>query len=333
MKSFTHIKVDSIEQATECLNKYKERAVLMAGGTDLMGCLKDRLWPNPPEAVIDLKGISELSGISSSKNGLTIGALTTLADISENREVIHRYSALAEAAAKTASPLLRNMGTIGGNICQENRCWYYRYPHKLGGKIDCIRKGGKKCFAVPGDSRYHSIFGAVNKCIAVNPSDTAPALMVLDAAIVTNKRTIPVTEFFSADRGKQSTILDFDEILMAVELPNHELNERNLYGRSAFIKLAFRKSIDFAIVNCAARLQFDGQTIVNAGLCLNGVYNNPIRITTVEQHLIGQKLTSETAAEAGLLAVQDAKPLPSNSYKVPMVQAMVEDCLLKCMRP
>ncbi|MDL2226126.1 FAD binding domain-containing protein [Deltaproteobacteria bacterium OttesenSCG-928-M10] len=331
MKPFTHIKVHSVDQAAQALRDYKGRAVLMAGGTDLMGCLKDRLWLEPPQAVIDLKNISSLCGIVPSPDGLSIGALTTLTEIAESEPIISRYLALARAAARTASPLLRNMGTISGNICQENRCWYYRYPHKLGGLIPCVRKGGDKCLAVPGDSRYHSIFGAVNKCIAVNPGDTAPALIALAATAVTNKRKIPLDEFFAADRGKQSTVLEADEMVTALELPARTAAGDSSDCRSAFKKLAFRRSIDFAIVNCAAWLKIDDGLVAEARICLNGVYNNPVRAEASEQFLIGAPLTAEAAAQAALLAVERSKPLPSNAYKVPMVQAMVEDCLIGCL--
>lgn len=331
MKPFTHITVNSPDQAVRCLREYEGRAVLMAGGTDLLGCLKDRLWLTAPEAVIDLKAIPGLAGLTASPAGASVGALTTLADLAESPHIISRYPALARAAARTASPLLRNMGTIGGNICQENRCWYYRYPHKLGGVIPCVRKGGAKCLAVPGDSRYHSIFGAVNKCLAVNPGDTAPALIALKAAAVTNKRTVPMDEFFAAGRGRPSTVLDFDEMVLAIELPESAAAGEKSCCRSSFRKLAFRRSIDFALVNCAAWLRLADGLVAEARICLNGVYNNPVRAKASEQSLLGAPLTAEAAARAGLLAAEGSRPLPSNAYKVPMVQAIVEDCLADCL--
>jgi len=189
MRRFEHINAKTVKEAVANLNKYNGSAKAIAGGTDLLGALRDGIWPDSPAAIINLKSISGLSYIKEGTQGLKIGALTTLSDIAESALVAKNYTALADAARRTASPLLRNLGTLAGNICQENRCWYYRYPEKLSGRIDCARKGGKTCPAVQGDNRYHSIFGAVNKCIAVNPSDTAPALVALAAIIKTTKRS------------------------------------------------------------------------------------------------------------------------------------------------
>lgn len=256
---------------------------------------------------------------------MRIGALTTLTDIAESPVVMEKYVALAEAARCTASPLLRNLGTLAGNICQENRCWYYRYPEKLGGQIDCVRKGGKKCLAVSGDSRYHSIFGAVNKCIAVNPSDTAPALVALAAKVKTSKRIIEIGEFFTAKNGMKSTVLDDDEIVTEIQIP-----EPKPGTKMAFKKIALRKTIDFAIVNCAAAVTSEGSKISAARVCLNGVYNNPYRATKAEEALIGRSLEEVSARAAGEAAVANAKPLPMNRYKVQMAKALVMDTLLVC---
>lgn len=335
MEAFTHIQASSVDEASALLKQYGGKACLIAGGTDLMGCLKDRLWFEYPEAVIDLKGISGLRDIERTDEGLIIGALATLTEVSESPLVKKLCPCLAEAARRTASPLLRNMGTLGGNICQENRCWYYRYPDKLGGMIPCVRKGGQKCLAVVGDNRYHSIFGLVNKCIAVNPSDTAPALVALDAAVITSTRTIPAQEFFSAEHGKQSTVLEQDEVVVAIRVPQSSFSfadgaKGTEQVRSAFKKVAFRKSIDFALVNCAARIGFADGKVVSARICLNGVYNIPKRATEAEEHLIGKALDEELAAEAAGLALAGAKPLLANQFKVLMAQATLADCVMLC---
>lgn len=328
MEAFTHFQPNSVQDAVAMLQKGGGKACLIAGGTDLMGCLKDRLWLEAPDTVIDLKRIGGLNHIRMDGNVLKIGALATLTEISESELVRKLAPCLAEAARRTASPLLRNMGTIGGNICQENRCWYYRYPDKLGGMIPCVRKGGQKCLAVPGDHRYHSIFGAVNKCIAVNPSDTAPAIAALDAKLVTSQRSIPVDEFFSAQHGKQSTVLNADEIVLEIVIPEYSLRQEGKEVRSVFKKLAFRKSIDFALVNCAAHLVFSGGTISRARICLNGVYNNPFRPLEAEEFLVGKNLTEEVAQAAAELALQGAKPLPMNLFKVNLAQSVLADCLM-----
>ena len=325
MKRFKHLEAASVEQAVAALQKY-ESAHVIGGGSDLMGCLKDNLWMESPEAIVNLKTIPDMDAIRQDDEGLRLGALATLTRIAESDIVRGTWPGLAEAARKTGSPLLRNIGTIAGNICQQNRCWYFRYPDKLGGRIDCVRKGGKRCLAVPGDHRYHSIFGAVKKCIAVNPSDTAPALVALNARVETNKRTIPIDEFFSAEMGAGSTILDHDEVVVAVLVPHPGEG-----ARSAFRKIAIRKSIDFALVNCAAALTMDGDTVKSARICLNGVHNNPYRCIEAEESLVGNPLNQESASRAGELAVDKAKPLLFNAYKVPMAKASVSDTLMDCL--
>ena len=330
MEAFTHYQPATVEGAVALLQKSGSKGCIIAGGTDLLGCLKDGLWLEAPESVVDIKSIEGLNDICFTGDALRIGALATLTEVSESALIKKICPGLSEAARRTASPLLRNMGTIGGNICQENRCWYYRYPDKLGGMIPCVRKGGQKCLAVPGDHRYHSIFGAVNKCIAVNPSDTAPAVMALDARIVTSQRTIPVDEFFSAQHGKQSTALHAGEIVLEIVIPEHSLrlDGGDVEVRGVFKKLAFRKSIDFALVNCSTCLGLAGRTVVRAGICLNGVYNNPLRPVEAEAFLIGKELTEEVAREAAALALQKARPMPANQYKAHLAQSLVADCLM-----
>ncbi|SIO28965.1 FAD binding domain-containing protein [Halodesulfovibrio marinisediminis] len=327
MKRFSHFDASSIEEAISLLGKYENSSYVIAGGSDLMGGLKDNLWMEYPEAIINIKTIPGLNNLTVKEDGLHIGALVTLTELSESDAVKQTWPGLAEAARRTASPLLRNMGTIAGNICQENRCWYYRYPDKIGGRIDCIRKGGKRCLAIPGDHRFHSIFGAVKKCIAVNPSDTAPALVALNAVVKTTKREIPIDEFFTGENGCGSTILDHNEIVTEIIVPTPSVGES-----SAFVKIAYRKSIDFALVNCAASITIIDGKITQARICLNGVHNVPRRCSDAEALLIGKKLTEETAAEAAATAVADAKPLFQNMYKVQLAKTSVLDTLLECVR-
>ncbi|CAG36453.1 FAD binding domain-containing protein [Desulfotalea psychrophila] len=321
MKPFNHINASSLEEASKVLIDSEKKACCIAGGTDLLGCLKDELWLEYPETVVNLKTIPGLDAIREDEDGLHIGALVKLTELAESPLVLSGYAGLAHAASKTASILLRNMGTVAGNICQENRCWYYRYPDKLGGKIPCIRKGGKKCLAVPGDHRFHSIFGQVNRCIAVNPSDTAPAFVALGAVVKTTLRDIPIAEFFSAEHGKQSTVLEPGEIVREIFVPKTA-------ARSAFTKIAYRKSIDFALLNCAVALCFDGELVTSARICLNGVFNNPKSCPEAEEFLIGKKISEETARQAGELALATAKPTPQTAYKVPIAERTVADTIL-----
>jgi len=325
MQRFEHFNASTANEAVSILNEYGEHAKVIAGGTDLLGCLRDGIWPEPPRAIINLKTVSELNYIAEEDDGVRIGAVTTLAEVADSALIREKYASLGEAARRTASPLLRNIGTLAGNICQENRCWYYRYPNQLGGRIDCIRKGGKKCLAVQGDNRYHSIFGAVNKCIAVNPSDTAPALVALSARIETSQRVIDIDAFFTAKNGMKSTVLEEGEIVTAIFLPKADPG-----WRTAFKKIALRKTIDFSIVNCAVAVMMRDSSISAARICLNGVHNNPYRPLAAEEILIGRSLEDVAARAAGEEAIAHAKPLPMNRYKVQMAQELVVDTLLAC---
>ncbi|MEJ2729712.1 MAG: FAD binding domain-containing protein [Deltaproteobacteria bacterium] len=170
MKAFKHVNAASVDEAISLMRSYKGRADLIAGGTDLLGVLKDEILPDYPEAVINIKTIPGLDNIEESKKGLKIGALTKLVDVALHPLVKKRYPILSKAAESVATPEIRNMATLGGNLCQDTRCWYYRYPHQMGGRIICYRKEKGPCHAVKGDNRYHAIMGA-KACYAVCPSD------------------------------------------------------------------------------------------------------------------------------------------------------------------
>ena len=240
MKTFNHVNAKTLAEAKTALAGGK--ATLIAGGTDLIGQLKDNILPTYPEALINIKTIPGLDYIKEEGGLLKIGAATRLADIAGSAAVNQKYTALAQAAVRVATPHVRDMGTIGGNIAQLHRCLYFRKPEN---RFNCARKGGKTCFAMTGENRYHSIFGAVNGCIAVHPSDTAPALIALDAKIVTNKRTIPAQDFWDV-KIPASTVLAADEIVTEIQVPTPAAG-----AKSSFLKFALRKSIDFPVVNCA----------------------------------------------------------------------------------
>ena len=196
MNKFTHINATSVEEAISIMQRYGGKANLVAGGTDLLGKLKDEVMPTYPEAIVNLKTIPGLDFIRQDDETLKIGALTRLSDIAVDPLIVNNYTALADAARRTASTHLREMGTLGGNLCQDIRCWYYRSPNN---RFPCLRKSGGRCYALAGDDRYHSIFGGSveDGCIAVHPSDTAPALIALNALLKTSKRTISAQQFFS----------------------------------------------------------------------------------------------------------------------------------------
>ena len=208
------------------------------------------------------------------------------------------------------------MATLGGNLCQDIRCWYYRHPDN---RFPCLRKGGGNCYAIDGDNRYHSIFGgSVDEgCYAVHPSDTAPALVALNAAVQTTQRTLPIEALFGVG-VQRTTVLRPDEIVTEVRIPTPELPARN-----AFSKFALRKSIDFPIVNCAASLNLEQGRVAEARICLNAVYITPYRPVAAEEALQGKPLTEETIAQASDAAVAAAQPMSGNRYMVQIARTLV----------
>ena len=314
MKAFSHTNAKTLEEASAALADGKSE--IIAGGTDLIGRLKDNILPTYPTALINIKTIPGLDYIKEEGGVLKIGATTRLADIAAHPVIKEKYTALAQAAGRVATPHVRDMGTIGGNINQLHRCWYFRKPEDRFN--DCVRKGGQTCYAVMGDHRYHSIFGMENKCFAVHPSDTAPALIALNATIVTTKRQIKAEEFWEA-RCPQSTVLAPGEIVTAIYVPAPPAG-----AKSAFLKFAIRKSIDFPIVNCAVLVGGGGAPRI----ALNAVAPKPYRATKAEAAIAGKAINEETAEAAGAAAVEGATPLNTNNYKVQMARTLVKRALL-----
>ena len=323
MRKFKHINARTGEEATDALMRYGDKACIIAGGTDLLGKMKDEILPSYPEALINIKTIPGLDSLREEKGQLRIGTLVTLEDIADNPRIQSRYPALAQAAGRSASPHLRAMGTIGGNLCQDIRCWYYRNPNN---RFPCLRKGGGRCYAIDGDNRYHSIFGGSVEegCYAVHPSDTAPALVALNAEIVTTKRTVGIDDFFLVDVEK-STVLDCDEIVTEIRLPQPPKG-----SHSAFLKVALRKSIDFPIVNCAASVVASSGKIESARICLNAVYVKPYRAIKAEKKLKGKTVDEAAAEEAAAAAVSDAKPMKDNRYMVQIARTLATRSILAC---
>jgi len=312
MKAFNHTNAKTLAEAQTALAG--GRSTLIAGGTDLIGTLKDNILPTYPETLINIKTIPNLDYIKEEGGMLKIGATTRLADIAGSSVISGKYTALAQAAGRVATPHVRDMGTIGGNLAQLHRCWYFRKPEN---RFHCIRKGGDRCFAMMGDNRYHSIFGAVNKCIAVHISDTAPALIALNAKVVTNKRTIETENFFDV-KMPANTVLAADEIIREIQVPAPPSG-----AKSSFLKMAIRKSIDFPIVNCA--VMAGGGT---ARICLNAVAPKPYRATKAEAAIAGKPINEANAEAAGAAAVADATPLTATKYKVQIAKTLVKRALL-----
>ena len=323
MRTFRHIDATSVDEAVSWLRRYGQRANVIAGGTDLLGKMKDEILPAYPEAVIDLKTIPGLDFIKEEEGLLKIGALARLHDIAVNPTVKDRYPALAIAAHRTASPNIRQMGTIGGNLCQDIRCWYYRNPRN---RFPCLRKGGGRCYAIEGDNRYHSVFGgsAEGGCYAVHPSDTAPALIALGGKIKTSRTTVNAEDFFQVAVGG-TTILDTDEIVTEVQVP------APAHGtKSTFIKVALRESIDFPIVNCAAMLRHSDGVVSAVRICLNAVYVKPYRALKAEEAILGNAVSESMAEKAAEAVVPGAKPLKYNRYMVQIAKTLVKRAILAC---
>ena len=321
MYKFTHANAATIAEATTALGKGKTQVI--AGGTDLLTYMKGMCSPNPPTTLVNIKNIApSLDYIKVDGTTLKIGSLTSLADIAASTVVSGGWNVLAQAARAAASPELRSQGTIGGNICQKPRCIYYR--NELN-SFNCLRKDSKgTCFALVGVNTYHSIFGAVGGCIAVCPSDTAPALVALGASIVTSKKTWAAADFFVI-KGEQINSLDADEIVTEIQVPALAAGTKSTY-----LKFAFRKAIDFPLVSCAAVVTSAGGTVSKASIVLGGVYNSPKRATDAETSITGKAVSTATADAAGAATqtVANATALPGNKYKVQIAKTLIKRALL-----
>jgi xanthine dehydrogenase YagS FAD-binding subunit len=317
MPSFELYQPDTLEGALELSKELDKEGWLIAGGQDSYDWFKDRA--KRPAALVDLSGIQALRGIREKDGGLEIGALTTLTEIAESEVVKSRFTVLARAAARVASPQIRNAATLGGNLCQDARCWYYRAG------VDCYRAGGNTCYAdtPQGQNREHCLFGA-SRCIAVTPSDTAPAVVALEASIVIagpqGQRAVAAEEFFigPAVDITRMTILKPGEIVTAVHLPAKWAG-----AKFYFEKVADRATWDFALVNIASAMIVDGGTIKEARVVCGAVECVPRRLKSVEQAITGQPQNDETALIAGRIAAQGATPVQYNGYKVPLMENLV----------
>jgi xanthine dehydrogenase YagS FAD-binding subunit len=319
MRSFEHVNASDIQTAIALLREPHTEAI--AGGTDLLGELKARL--RSPKRLVNIKTLSELHEIGySPQMGLRIGALVTLAQIEQHPAIRERFSLLAQAASSAATPQLRNMGTVGGNICQKPRCWYYR--NKL---FHCWLKGGDTCFAEDGENKYHAILGA-DRCHAVHPSDLAPALMALDATIRVVgpdlDGEISLAELYTkpTESHRQMTILGPGELITEIRVPTPKGDSRGVY-----LKAMERQSWSFALVSVAAHLRREGDHIADARIVLGGVAAIPWRAKDSEKILIGRRFSEELAERAAEAAVAGAQPLRYNAYKVKLAQALVKRAL------
>jgi xanthine dehydrogenase YagS FAD-binding subunit len=322
MRPFIHVNAQTVNEAVTILSAYREKARLNAGGTDLLGLLKDDILSDYPELIINIKTIAGLEYVREEDNVLKIGALTKLCDIAGSPVLNERYPVLAKAARAVASPQIRNVATISGNLCQDVRCWYYRYPRHIGGPIWCARKGKGPCHAIRGDNRYHAIIGG-KKCFAVCPSDTSVALAALDARVVIagpeGERKMAVTDFYKP----LGNGLNIGEMVRELEIPT-------LKGVASqrFLKFTLRRPIDFAIVSVASMIAVRDGICADARIALGAVAPGPVRAMATEASILGQSMSEKRATAAAELALEGAKPLSRNGYKVEIVKALVKRAIL-----
>jgi len=316
MPNFTYLKAKSLKEAIAQLSSKDAR--IHAGGTDLLGCLRDGIFST--DKLVSIGQLKALRGISQARDGgLRIGALTTIAEIENNKTIRERYSALVQAASEVGSPQLRNQGTIGGNICQKPRCWYYR------GEFHCLRKGGNTCYAYDGENQFHCIFGG-QMCYIVHPSDTAPALVAFEAMVRVSgpggTKLVPIARFHAPpnENVQKETILKPNEIVTEILLPPPA---KGLH--SSYRKVRARRSWDFALASVALALQFNGDKIARARVVFGGAAPVPWRSKEVEEVITGRRLDAETVNRAAAAAVKNAQPLKHNGYKIPLFRGILEE--------
>ncbi len=318
MPAFELFQPATTDDALALLAQYGSDAWVLAGGLDSFDWLKDRI--KRPKVVVDLSQVKELKGVRSVDGGLEIGAMTTLTEVVRDPIVRDKYSILADAAESAASPQIRNQGTIGGNVSQDARCWYYR------GGWPCYRAGGNICYAdtPSGMNREHAILGA-DRCVAVNPSDSAPALIVLDAKMVVHgphgERVVDAEDYFIGPGTDitRMTLLEHGSLLTAIRIPSTWAG-----SKFYFEKVRDRNVWDFALVNVASAMVTSGNTIERMRLAVNGVAAHPVRLKSSEAAVQGKPRSEETAALASELAIKGAKPLQYNGYKVPLMRNLVK---------
>ena len=320
MPNFAYVRPKSLKEATQQLAS--DGARIHAGGTDLLGCLRDDIFG--AKKVVSLNQLSELRGIRLMKEGgLRIGALATITEVAGSRIIQERYPGLAKAASEVGSPQLRNQGTVGGNICQKPRCWYYR------GEFQCLRKGGEKCFAYKGENEFHCIFGSGGICYIVHPSDVAPALAAFEATVRVvgpkGTRGVSLEKFhvLPGEDPQKETVLRPGEILTEVLLPPPAKETRSSYR-----KVRARQSWDFALAGVALALQFKEGRVEKARVVLSGAAPIPWRSREAEGVITGKKLDADTIAQAAEAAVKKAEPLEQNGYKISLFRNVIEEELL-----
>ncbi len=312
----------TINEAVCLLDEYREEAKIIAGGIDLIGLMKNKVLT--PGALINIKNMPRMKYVAENADGIAIGSLTVINDIERSALLKSKYPILFEAARSIASPQIRNMATIAGDLCQDVRCWYYRRSPITGISFDCRRKKENGiCYAVNGENQYHAIIGGT-KCFAVCPSDMATVLLALDAKISTvdasGGRVIPIDKFYTAF----GNVLEPNEIITAIQVPKVKSGVKQ-----RFLKFRLRKAIDFAIASVAVVITMDNNIVSDARIVLGGVSPEPYRSVKSEEVLTGEPITESVAQKAAEASVSDAIPLSKNGYKVPIIKTLVKRALLE----
>jgi xanthine dehydrogenase YagS FAD-binding subunit len=324
MKNFTYYRPKTAEDAVGLLDSKWGTSELLGGGTDLLDLQKEFIAQ--PDKVISLTGIADLAGIATKKEGdevVVIGAATKLADIAAHADLQKLFPALTTPAGDIGGPQIRNMGTLGGNLCQRNRCWYFRDEHS-----PCLLKGGDKCFALDGENRYHAVFAQGHRCVIVHPSTLAPALIALDAIAEVlgagnQKRTVKLSEFFRAPVSgtEREHNLAANEMVRSVSVPVKNL-------RNASYEVRHKQAYDWPLVQAAVAFKLDGDKATQVKIVLGHVAPMPLIAAAAAQALEGKAITEESATAAGKAATEGAKPLSQTGYKVKLIEVAVKRALL-----
>jgi len=322
MKNFAYVNATSLENVPSLLAENWDEALIIAGGTDLLGELKE--YTKSPQRLVNLKTIPNLDYIEYGDQGLRIGALTKINQIATDPTVQYMFPVLSQAAASVGTPQIRNMGTLGGSICQRPRCWYYRGEYFS----DCLRRGGDACYAVSGNNKYHGILG-VEPCYIVHPSDAAAALVALGAKVKVvgseGEKIIPLEDIFVLPNKNvtRENVLQSNEVIAETQIADQSYGTKSLY-----LKVQEKASMDFALVSIAAVVTMDGSTCRKASLVLGGVAPIPWRAKDAEQELAGKRITEDVAQRAAESTVKNATPLSQNEYKVTLTKALVKRALM-----
>jgi xanthine dehydrogenase YagS FAD-binding subunit len=324
MKNFTYYRPKTAEDAIGLLDSSWGTAELLAGGTDLLDLQKEYIAQ--PDKVISIAAIPAFADIREAGNDYVIGAGTKLAAIAEHAGLRKEFPALTMPAGDIGGPQIRNMGTLGGNLCQRNRCWYFRDEH-----VHCLLKGGEKCFALDGENRYHAVFTQGHKCVIVNPSTLAPGLIALEATAEVlgpkGKRTLSLAKFFQAPSSgtEREHVLAPNEIVLQVLVPKVAASQLNA---NASYEVRHKQAYDWPLVQAAAAFHFAGGKASKVKLVLGHVAPTPHVAEGAARALEGKEVTEETAAAAGKAAVEGAKPLAQTGYKLKLIEVAVKRAVL-----